>query len=45
MFSHIDIEEVTDELKTLAMPWLKCDLNFDQYKHFVHKKLPTNFIF
>jgi len=44
MSSHIDIEEVTDELKTLV-PCLKCDLNFNQYKHFVYKKLLTNFIF
>jgi len=44
MSLHIDIEEVTDKLKPLV-PWLKCKLNFSQYKHFVYKKLVTNFIF
>jgi len=44
MSLHIYIEEVTDELKPLV-PWLKCELNFSQYKHFVHKKLLTNVIF
>lgn len=39
---YIYFEEVTDELKPL-MPCLKCDLS--EYKHFVYKKLLTNFIF
>lgn len=33
---YIHFEEVTDKLKPL-MPWLKCDLNFSEYKHFVYK--------